>query len=886
MAWTDRARDAARRWFRRGAEERALHEEFSFHLDREVERHMAAGLSRPDAERAARLSFGSAEAYREEARDAWTPLVDGLAADVRWGARRLRAHAGFTLTAIVTLGLGIGASTAMFGLVRGVLLQPLPYASPDRLVMFWQRSADLADDTWFSLREVTEYRAAVPSLSDVAAYTTAAVNLTTGEPERVRSAIVTANLFTTLGVHAQIGRTFGPSDGETSQSQVVLSHALWQRQFGGVPDVAGRSIRVSGRPYTVMGVLPASFRMPLDYRETHPIELYRLLVYTARDLEPWGDRSYYIVGRLGSGSTATSVQRDLDRAHARWAADVAELRDDRLDERRAFPLGRLLFGGVGTALLILFGAVGLLLAVACANVAHLLLARGDARRREIATQAVLGAGRPRLLRQLLVESGLLALAGAAAGVALAYGTVAAVVAVAPVNAIRARAVSIDAGVLAFACGVALLATVLAGLLPALRLSRTGAADALAGAPGEGAAVRSGTRRLLVAGEMALSLVLLVGASLLARSYAELRRVDLGFDPSHALAVRVDLAPADYPNAADVTRAHRDLVTRVAALPGVRAAGSVRILPLTGTIGDWSITIEHRARQIGENPNGDWQIVTPGYFEALGVRMVRGRPLAHQDDENGALVAVVNETMAARYWPGQDAVGKRFHLGIRNQPWVEIVGVSRDVHHNAVVEHNRAEMFLPHAQLTRAARTSPRYGMTLVVRTDGHPLAHAARVREVIRALDPRVPLTDVRTLEDVASAALAEPRFTTLVLTAFAGLALLLAAVGLYGVVSFVAVRRTREIGVRVALGARASQVRWLIVRDGLATSGAGVVAGLVAAALATGVVASQLHGISRLDPVAFGGAPLVLLAVTAVASYLPARRAARMNPVTALRND
>jgi putative ABC transport system permease protein len=886
MAWIDRARDGFRRWFRRGAEERALTEEFSFHLEREIERHVAAGKSRLDAERAALLSFGSQEQYREEARDTWTPLVDGLAADLRWSARRLRSHAGFTATAVLTLGLGIGASTAIFGLVRSVLLQPLPYHSPDRLVMFWMRSGDVADDSWFSLREVLEYRKSVPSLADVGAYTTAAVNLAVGEPERARSAIVTANFFTTLGASAEIGRTFGPGDGAESGDRVVLSHALWQRQFGGASDVVGRSMRISGRPYTVIGVMPSAFRMPLDYREERPVELFRLLVYTPRDAEAWGDRSYYIVGRLQPGVGTAAVDAEMDRAHMAWQTDVMELRDDKLSERLAFPMSRLLFRDVRQALFILFGAVGLLLLVACANVAHLLLARGDARRREIATQAALGAGRPRLVRQLLVESGLLAFAGAAAGVALAYGTVAVVLAAAPVNAIRMRGVAIDTGVLLFACGVALLATLAAGLWPALRLSRTGAADALAGARGEGSAVRSGPRRLLVAGEMALSLVLILCASLLARSYAQLRGVDLGFDPSRALAVRVDLAPADYPNAADVVRVHRDLIDRVAALPGVKAAGSVRILPLTATIGDWSITLEHRPRQPGENPNGDWQIVTPGYFEALGISTVRGRAIEPRDDETAPLVAVINETMAAQYWPGEDALGKRFHLGTSDQPWIEIVGIARDVHHNAVIEHNRAEMFIPHAQWTRSSRSSPRHGMTLVVKTEGDPLNHAAQVRQEIRALDPRVPLTDVRTLEGVAAAALAEPRFTTLVLSAFAGLALLLAAVGLYGVVSFVAARRTREIGVRVALGAGAADVRWLVVRDGLATSGAGVIVGLVVSGAATSALASQLYGVSRLDPAAIAAAPIVLLVVTALASYLPARRAARLNPVTALRND
>jgi predicted permease len=587
--------------------------------------------------------------------------------------------------------------------------------------------------------------------------------------------------------------------------------------------------------------------MPLDYRDSRPIEIFELLTFTPRDAEAWGDRSYYLVGRLQPGATAATVDAELDRAHRVWVAEVAELRDDALSERTAFPLSGFLFRDVSRTLVLLFGAVGLLLLIACANVAHLLLARGDARRREIATQAALGASRRRLIRQLLCESGLLALAGGLVGVGLAYGALGAVLAFSPVNAIRVRGVGIDAGVLAFAFGVALLSTLLAGLVPALRLSRTGAADALAGGRGEGSGVRSGTRRLLVAGEMALSLVLVLCGALLARSYAELRRIDLGFDPRQAVAVRVELAPADYANRADIVRVHRDITTRVAAIPGVRAAGSVRVLPLTSTIGDWSITIEHQERGPGENPNGDWQIVTPGYFEAIGATMVRGRAIAPADDEAAPLVAVVNETMAAR-WPGVEALGQRFHLGTSDQPWIEIVGLVRDMHHNAVIEHDRAEMYVPHAQWMRAARGSPRAGMTLVAKTDGDPAALLPRIREEIRAIDPRVPLTDARTLEDVASAALAAPRFTALVLAAFAALALLLAAVGLFGVVSFVTARRRREIGVRIALGASATEVGWLVVRDGLATSGAGVLAGVILSFLATGVVASQSAASRRIQ--------------------------------------
>jgi putative ABC transport system permease protein len=352
-------------------------------------------------------------------------------------------------------------------------------------------------------------------------------------------------------------------------------------------------------------------------------------------------------------------------------------------------------------------------------------------------------------------------------------------------------------------------------------------------------------------------------------------------------VRVDVARADYPDPARVAQLHREIVDRVAALPGVRAAGAVRILPLSGTIGDWSLTLEGRAAVAGDNPNADWQIVVPGYFETLGLTAAEGRWLTRADDERAPLVAVVNQTMAERYWPGASAIGKRFHLGTRNQPWIEIVGVARNVRHNAVVEDARAEMYLPHGQFVRAKNGgSPVFGMTVVARTEGDPRLLLPALREQVRALDPRLPLSDVSTLDEVVATALAEPRFTTFLLGAFAALALALAALGLYGVLSFVTARRTREIGVRVALGARPRAVCGLIVRDGLWMTAAGLLAGLLGSLWATRLVAGQLYAVGRLDPVSFIAAPLVLLAVAALASCVPAWRASRASPIAALRQD
>jgi putative ABC transport system permease protein len=545
-----------------------------------------------------------------------------------------------------------------------------------------------------------------------------------------------------------------------------------------------------------------------------------------------------------------------------------------------------LLGGVRPALWILFGAAAVLLLIACANVMHLLLARSHARRREIAAQLALGAGRTRIARQLLVESGLLGVLGAALGVVIAHAALRTALVLTPVNLIRMRGVELDLQVLAFAALLALAATLAAGLAPALRLSGLNVAGVMAASRGDVASMRRGARRLLVVSEIALSLVLVLGAALLARSFAELRRIDLGFEPRGVLTLRVQLPGTDYPDQERAGHFYRELVDRVATLPRVDAAGAVRVLPLSGTIGDWSLTIEHRTAP-GATPAADWQIVTPGYLETLRLERTSGRFLTAADDEDGPMAAVINETMAARYWPGQDALGKRFHLGTLDQPWIEVVGIVRDVRRNAVVEDPRAEMYLPHAQFVRAKDGgSPQLGMTLVVRADGDPLSLLPLVREQVRALDSDLPISDVRTLDAVTAAALAQPRFTTVLLGAFAALALVLAATGLYGVISFVTARRTHEIGVRIALGAEKGAVTRLIMRDGLTMAATGVAIGLLGCVWLTRLLAGQLYSVVPLDPWAFAAAPAILLATAAIASYVPARRAAGLDPMTALRED
>jgi predicted permease len=890
MSMIDGVQARLRRLLRRRTVEHELEEEIAFHLERDAEQSMGEGMDGAASRRAARLRFGSGERFREEVRDVWTSRAfRGLGQDLKHSVRRLARRPGFTLIALLTLGLGIGANTAVFSLVRSILMKPMPYAMPERLVMVWNAGGDQRDDTWTSMREVLEYRAATTSFEQLAAYTDFSANVVEGEPERVLGGSVTANTFATLGVAPLHGRTFGEEEREPGRDAVVvLGHGLWQRQFGGAADVVGRTIRVNGVARVVLGVMPPEFRLPMDYREARPTELWIPDVVAPGAELPWGDRSYFIFARLRPGVSVARATADLNQAMEQWIAQgFLDERDEGLD-RAAFPLNALLLRDVRPALMVLFGAVALLLLIACANVAHLMLARADARRRELATQAALGGGRYRILRQLLVEGAVLAVLGGAAGVVFANAALGAALALTPVNVIRMRGVSLDANVLLFTLLLAVVTTLLTAMAPAFELARANPASALAAGRGEGARMRRGVRRALVAAETALSVVLVIGGVLLARSFAELRRIDLGFRSESVMTMRVDLPAASY--ASPPSRAvafFRELQQRIEAMPDVRGVGATRILPLSGTIGDWTITIEGREMRPGENPNGDWQVVTPGYFEAMGIEIVRGRALRPGDHEEAPLVVVVNETMAERYWPGQDAIGQRFHLGTAQQPWLEIVGIARPVRHNAVIEDARAEMYVAHAQWVPAKNGgNPALGMHLAVRTAREGSAIAAAVREQIRAMDATLPVSDVRTLDAVVSHALAEPRFTTTLIGLFAALALGLAALGLYGVVSFMAVSRTQEMGIRLALGATRARVAGPVLKEGLGMAAIGTAVGVLAAAFLTRLLTSQLYRITALDPLTFLAVPAVLLVVAALASWLPARRASRTSPLVALRAE
>jgi predicted permease len=812
--------------------------------------------------------------------------MDALLHDLRIALRRLWARPGLTAAGALTLALGMGANTAVFSLIRGILLEPLPYAEPDRLVMVW-RPVGESDQTWLSLREWVEYNRATRSFQHLAAYDESEVNLTEGvEPERVRGAFVTGNTFAALGVPALRGRTFGEAEDVSGRDAVVvIGFHLWQRRFAGAPDVVGRTLRINGQARTVLGVMPPDFRLPLDYREDRPTELWLPMAVNRANPGGWGDRGNYLFGRLRPGVTAGAASADLQRAEQQWeAAGLVSNRDGRLT-RYAVPLNDLLTGSLRTPLLLLFGAVGFILLIACANVTNLLLARADARRREVATQAALGATRLRIARELLLESAMLVAIGTALGVALAFGGLRATLALTPVNLLRMRDISVDGWVFGFSALLAIATTLLAGLAPALQLARVELAAAMS-AGGRSAALpmRRRLRHALVIAQTALSVILVIGAGLLTRSLAALRNIELGFNVENVLTFRLALPAAEYPTT-QPERAfgfYRELIDRLEGLQGVRSAAAVRVLPLSNTIGDWSITIEGRAYDPGENPNGDWQVATPGYFETMNIQLARGRFFTDADRESSPGVAIIDEHMASKYWPGQDALGKRFHLGTMNQPWVTIVGITKPVRHNAVVEEPRTEMVIPHAQFAAQTGYAP-LGMTVVIKTQRDPLMLLEETRAQVKALDPNLPIGDVRTMDRVAAGALAQPRFLTIMLGLFAALALTLAGVGMYGVIAYIAARREHEIGIRMALGAGRALVVRMVLGEGVALALAGVALGLAGAAWLTRFLASQLYGVQRLDPVTFAVVPVALILVASLAAWLPARRAAAVDPNRAL---
>ncbi len=813
--------------------------------------------------------------------------------DLRFALRQLWKNPGFTLVAVLALALGIGANTAIFSVVNAVLLKPLPFPEPERLVAVGSvrlRDATAAGVDAVSYADFFDFRARARSFAALACYYENGFALTSGpEAQGVRGLVVASGFFDAVGLRPFLGRGFAREDeapgGGPGGLKTVLSHALWQRQFRGDPGALGQRLTVNGLVFTVVGVMPAGAQFPV---QSAAIDLYLPLAMDAiatdgdkPATEQRGAHMLRAVGRLLPGVPVEQAQAELRAI----AADLEKQYPDSNTyfSASAMPLREEMIGDVRLALWVLCGAVGCVLLIACANVANLLLARASARGREIAVRTALGAGRGRIVRQLLTESVALAALGGALGLAIAVAGTRALVALVPQSIPLASDISLDGTVLAFTLLVSLGTGIVFGLVPALQAAGAGPALALKAGGRGNTGGRHRRRDALVGVEGSLALVLLVGAGLLMRSFAHLGRVDPGFRMDHLLTARVGLADAAYPKPADIAGFFDRLLERVRAIPGVRAASAIAPLPLTGSQMTTSFDIEERPLPEGRQATAPIRLAQADYFKTMGIPLLQGRVFDEKDNLQSKLVIVVNERFARENYPGQDPVGKRIKPGWsidKETPWREIIGVVANVRHRNLYAEHSPEMYLPAAQV-------PFGFTTLVVRAAvADPASLAPAVRAALAETDRSVPLTNVRVFEEYLSRSLARPRFNALLLSVFAGVALVLTAVGVYGVMAYSVAQRTGEIGVRMALGAQQGSIFRLVVGEGMTLVAISIGLGLAGALALTRLLSSLLYGVGAWDPLTFGVISLLIVLVAFLACWLPARRAARVNPIEALRAE
>ena len=806
--------------------------------------------------------------------------------DLKHALRVLARAPGFALVVTITLAVGIGANTAIFSVVRGVLLRPLPYREPENLVRVFGRWHQYPTGS-VSVPEFVDYAAQARSIASLAAYNTGNANLAddSGPPDRVTAAIASATFLPLLGVATEHGRWFTADEDEAGHEHVmVLSHGSWQRRFGGARDVVGKTVRLDNEAYTIVGILPASFSFPGDVEVWVPYAWAP--VDRAEDRR--GAHNLRVLARLAPGVTLARAQADFDLLGERLrAAHPQSYPADGGWNPLLVPFHDQIVGEVRLGLWLLIGAAGLVLLIACANVANLLLARVMARAREMSVRAALGARRGHLVRQLLTESLLLSIIGGALGVVLALWGVDVLIALSPDSLPRAGEIRVDGGVLAFSVAVTAATGVLFGLLPALHGSRVDLGEALrAGGRSATSGRPKRLRRLLVVGEVAVAVVVVTAAGLVTRSFARVVRVDPGFPTGNLLTLQVTLpAPNGFSSKADQARFARyfgQAGERLARLPGVVAAGAMSRLPFRDEGADWTFSIEDFPTPPGQmKPDHEFRTVTPGALEALGVPLLRGRLIARDDRLDTQPVVVINQALARKYWHDADPVGRRIMLeDEEDKHWTTIVGVVGDIHELGLDAEIRPTMYYPESQLRYEEK------MGLLVRSAIPEDKLAAMARAELEALDPQQPIYDVRPMVERMGQSLERRRFVLVLFELFAGLALLLATVGLYGVMSYTVAQRTREIGVRIALGARGKNVMGLVAREGVTMIGAGVALGIVGAIAVTRVLGGMLFEVSPTDPVALAIAALLLAVVSVVATLVPVRRALRVDPMVVLRDE
>jgi putative ABC transport system permease protein len=806
-----------------------------------------------------------------------------MISDVRFAVRMLAKNPSFTVVAVFALALGIGANTAIFSVVNAVLLRPLPFKDPQQLVMVWENAAHLGfPKNTPSPANFLDWQKQSSVFAGMAAMIERSFNLTgVGEPERLDGRRVSANMFEVLGVPALLGRAFVPDDDRAGTRVVLLSHSLWQRRFGSDPAVIGTALTLNGESYTVVGVMPPSLHLP-GYGNWSD-QVWVPIAFPPEEAAQRGNHFLEVIARLKPGVTIEQAQAEMETIAARLARQYPDynVRTGAV----VTPLHEEVVGDIKPALLVLVGAVGFVLLIACANVANLLLARAAVRQKEIALRLALGASRSRLTRQFLTESVLLAFFGGGFGLLLALAAIRILKSFVPATVSQAQAIAIDGKVLLFTALVAVLTGVVFGLAPAIQASLFNLNDTLKEGGRDSAASLKGNRlrSLLVVTEVAVSFLLLIGAGLLINSFFHLRNLDPGFRADHLLTMKIDLSQVKYPDRERRSAFLDELIRRVRALPGAKAAAIAGNLPLTYNGDSMAIGVEGVPDPPpDQRPDVIYRAVGPGYFSTMGIPLLRGRDFTDQDRADSNYVVVISEKIAQHFWPGQDPIGKRLKPGssTSDAPWREVIGVVKDVRQNDFIAPPKMQMYFSYRQLKDLAPNA------LVVRTAVHPMSLAASVRNTIWSLDKDQTVSDVDTMEHIIAEAVARQRFSMLLLGLFAGLALVLAAVGIYGVMSYSVAQRTREIGVRIALGARRADVLQMTVKQGLKLVGLGMLVGVVAAFILTRVMASLLFGISATDPLTFIGIALVLLTVAILASYIPALRATRVDPIVALRTE